>query len=113
MNEAHTPWHINDLNGRLPTPIRRKMPDGEADTFYATIAAGNEQIVTLDFGYGSKRDADIANLIVTAVNSHAALLAACKAVIGWYDRDGSVGGIVDPMDQLRTAIHSAEPAVTE
>ena len=37
----------------------------------------------------------------------AQLLAACEAVMDWYDRDGSVGGAVDPMEQLSAAIKAA------
>lgn len=32
------------------------------------------------------------------------LRAACEEVIEWYDRDGSVGGLVDPIDSLRAAL---------
>ena len=35
------------------------------------------------------------------------LLDAAQSIMEWYDRDGSVGGIQDPMDSLRAAIGKA------
>jgi hypothetical protein len=35
------------------------------------------------------------------------LLAACEAILQWYDRDGSVGGIVDPIEDVRAAVNKA------
>lgn len=35
---------------------------------------------------------------------NAKLVEAAKAVLDWYDRDGSVGGACDPMEQLTEAI---------
>jgi hypothetical protein len=76
--EAATPgdWHLHTLNGRLPNVMRRKMPHGEADTFYSTIfSPENTQVVVLDFGYGRKTDEAKALYIV----------AACNAVPGLVD----------------------------
>lgn len=43
-------------------------------------------------------------MLLQRLDSHAALIEACEAALTWYDRDGSVGGIVEPMDQLRAAL---------
>ena len=36
------------------------------------------------------------------------LVAALKAVNEWYDRDGSVGGLVDPMDVVKAILAKVE-----
>lgn len=37
------------------------------------------------------------------------LVKAGKAVLEWYDRDGSVGGLSEPMSQLELALEEVQP----
>jgi hypothetical protein len=54
--------------------------------------------------------ADIADYIERVEGQRDELLAACQALLDWYDRDGSVGGIVDPIEDVRAAVNKATGA---
>lgn len=69
MPETHTPgpYDFRTFDGKLPIVMRRKMPHGEADTFYTTLFnREGSQVVVLDWGYGKKTDEANARLFSAA-----------------------------------------------
>lgn len=77
----HTPepWFIHNLNGKMPNVMRRKMPHGEADTFFTSIHGPDKmRLVELDWGYGRKADEANAIRIVESVNALAGIAEPLK-----------------------------------
>lgn len=54
--------------------------------------------------------ANVLTAKVAALEAENARMAfASRAVLDWYDRDGSVGGACDPMEDLRAALKPSKP----
>ena len=70
------PFNFKTFDGRLPIVMIRKNPHGEADTFYTSIFGTNGmRVVELDFGYGNKRDEQLAHLFCASFDLLQALQA--------------------------------------
>lgn len=102
------PWKVGDIR-----EIHRPM--GEASRYEASVYCGPEYprgiVARLDFGYGTKSDADNAALIVRAVNSHRALVEALKAAMAWLDKEAPLvpgQSYAEMVAQVRRALELAK-----
>ena len=88
---TETPWKWECIKGK--PPMLRLASD-----------PGNEYIAEVAPGFQEKAKANLA-LIVLAVNAHAALVEACKAVLAWHENDSAPD---DCWSQVRAALALAE-----
>lgn len=89
------PWQAGRPDTRTTSTVTGKWVYDSADRYIAIAACED----------GMAQEELMANARLIAAAPQ--LLAACEAVMDWYDRDGSVGGAVDPMEQLSAAIKAA------
>lgn len=77
--------------GRLPVVREHKRPHGEASTYETRLNNVDADFVCLlDFGYGTKRDEAIADLIANAPADLEFLLAAVDPAPGWRAEEAEI-----------------------
>lgn len=95
------PWYVehaeNEDGDYVPVAIQTAI---DRQGFSKIVAGVDTEGV---IGCGLILHDDTVKLLLAAPQ----LLAACEAVLNWYERDGSVGGAVDPMETLAAAIKAA------